>query len=236
MKRSADTADIGTAASDGKSDAESDGETKKRKPSPEPVVTSVVVPSESSRRRPTLISKLISGGQTGADRAALEAGESLGIETGGWAPRGFMTTRGAAPELATRFGLQEMTEYRGLALKGSDTQALILRSQRNVDDADGTLVFRLKSSPGSDKTIGYCHSQRWCYVSQQKQQDCKQHHYRPYLVVTSMTDCKTVGAIRDFIQRHNIRTLNVAGHRDEAVPGYSTSIIAILTEALTARV
>lgn len=137
--------------------------------------------------RPTLITKLISGGQTGADRAALEAAESLGIETGGWAPRDFMTTRGETPELGTRFGLCELTGY-----KGSATQGLILRSQRNVDDSDGTLIFRLKNSPGTEKTIGYCQTQRWCYVAHQKlqkQTSLPPKPYKPYLVITSLSDC-----------------------------------------------
>ena len=58
--------------------------------------------------RPSLIKKLISGGQTGADRAGLEAAESLGIETGGWAARGFQTTGGKDVSLKNRFHLKEL--------------------------------------------------------------------------------------------------------------------------------
>jgi hypothetical protein len=59
-------------------------------------------------QRPMLITKLVSGGQTGADRAALEAAESLGITTGGWAPRDFQTCAGKDLSLKTRFHLTEL--------------------------------------------------------------------------------------------------------------------------------
>lgn len=229
MKRSASTALTETTVPD-----DDKSSTKKCKQS----TGSIDIAAPLARHRPALITKLISGGQTGADRAALEAAESLGVETGGWAPRKFITTRGETPELGTRFGLRELTEYDGLAVKGSTAQSLILRSRRNVDDSDGTLVFRLKDSPGTEKTIGYCQTRRWCYVAHQKlqKQSPPPASYRPYLVITSLSDCKNVTAIRDFIRLYSIRTLNVAGHRDEVVKGFSASIIALLTEALTVRV
>lgn len=42
--------------------------------------------------------RIISGGQTGADQGALVAAKQLGIETGGWTPRGFLTEAGPCPE------------------------------------------------------------------------------------------------------------------------------------------
>ena len=53
-----------------------------------------------------MIGKIISGGQTGVDQAALRAAKACGIPTGGWAPKGFRTEDGPAPWLAD-FGLQE---------------------------------------------------------------------------------------------------------------------------------
>lgn len=49
--------------------------------------------------------QLISGGQTGADRAGLLAAELLGIPTGGWMPRGFRAADGCHPHFADRFGM-----------------------------------------------------------------------------------------------------------------------------------
>ena len=52
--------------------------------------------------------KIISGGQTGADRAALEVACALNIETGGWAPKEFWTSEGRNPKLGTKYGLREI--------------------------------------------------------------------------------------------------------------------------------
>lgn len=54
-----------------------------------------------------LLEQVISGGQTGADRAALLAAESLNIPTGGWMPKGFQAADGCHPDFATRFGVRE---------------------------------------------------------------------------------------------------------------------------------
>ena len=51
--------------------------------------------------------RIISGGQTGVDQAALRAAKALGIKTGGWAPKGWVTEVGPAPWLADEFGLKE---------------------------------------------------------------------------------------------------------------------------------
>ena len=54
------------------------------------------------------LQKVVSGGQTGADRAGLKAACILGIETGGWAPTGFATANGNDPTLGTKFHLKEL--------------------------------------------------------------------------------------------------------------------------------
>ncbi len=47
-----------------------------------------------------MLDRVISGGQTGADQAALRAARAAGIPTGGWAPLGWKTEEGPAPRLA----------------------------------------------------------------------------------------------------------------------------------------
>src|SRR2546422_9500083 len=71
--------------------------------------------------------KVISGGQTGADRAGLDAAAALGLPTGGHAPPGFWTESGADPSL----------ERLGLAAGGSPE----FRTERNVLDADAPVIF-----------------------------------------------------------------------------------------------
>lgn len=84
--------------------------------------------------------RVISGGQTGADRAGLEAARELGLPTGGYAPSNFWTEKGPAPELAS-FGL--------VATGGS----LSNRTRLNVEAADATIVFSCRPSPGSALTV-----------------------------------------------------------------------------------
>lgn len=54
--------------------------------------------------------KIISGGQTGVDVAALRAARAMGLQTGGWMPHGWRTLDGRHPEYAHLYGLQEHRE------------------------------------------------------------------------------------------------------------------------------
>lgn len=87
---------------------------------------------------------IISGGQTGADRTALEIARALGVLTGGWCPLGWRTDEGSDPTLAD-FGLQE-TRDRGYRN----------RTRYNVRDSDGTVLFGDLTSPGCRLTIRTC--------------------------------------------------------------------------------
>lgn len=73
------------------------------------------------------IEKIISGGQAGVDRAALDAAAALGIPCGGWCPKSRRAEDGAIP---ARYPLTETAskDYR-------------VRTQRNVRDSDGTLIL-----------------------------------------------------------------------------------------------
>jgi hypothetical protein len=86
--------------------------------------------------------KIISGGQTGADRAALEAARDLGLETGGWAPKNYMTENGPAYELGGHFGLLE-----------HKSSAYPDRTYANVQISDGTVWFGNVGSAGYRCTI-----------------------------------------------------------------------------------
>lgn len=86
--------------------------------------------------------KVISGGQTGADRAGLEAAKRLGYETGGTVPRGYKTSLG--PDLTLKgFGVVEHTSDRYPP-----------RTVRNVHDGDGTVWFGNEETLGGKLTIG----------------------------------------------------------------------------------
>jgi hypothetical protein len=74
-----------------------------------------------------LIGKIVSGGQTGADRAALDFALERGIPTGGWVPAGRLAEDGRIPD-----------RYAGLREAGSSDPAV--RTARNVRDSDATLI------------------------------------------------------------------------------------------------
>jgi len=93
-----------------------------------------------------VVRKIISGGQTGADKGGLLAGEALGLETGGTAPPNYRTEEG--PDFSLRnFSLVE-GEY--------DPKVYPKRTKRNVEDSDGTLLVGSTTSPGTRLTIRLC--------------------------------------------------------------------------------
>lgn len=91
-----------------------------------------------------MITKIISGGQTGADRGGLDAAMQYGVSHGGWCPRGRIAEDGIIP---ARYHLKEMASPEYLP-----------RTKANAFDSDATVIFSY-SPPmgGSLKTITYAH-------------------------------------------------------------------------------
>lgn len=77
--------------------------------------------------KPFVPTKIVSGGQTGIDRAGLEVAIALGIDHGGWCPAGRLSEDGSVP---SRYDLEEM--------QSSDYPA---RTEQNVVDSDATLIL-----------------------------------------------------------------------------------------------
>ncbi len=100
-----------------------------------------------------MLEKIISGGQTGVDRAALDAALQLGFPCGGWIPYGRRTEEGA---LSPLYPLVE-----------TPSAKYEPRTEWNVRDSDGTLIFTQGApSGGTALTIDYA-----------------EKHHKPYLVV-----------------------------------------------------
>lgn len=92
-----------------------------------------------------MLYKVISGGQIGADQAALRAAQDFGIETGGWVPLGWNTVDGPAPWLAN-YGCKEHTN-----------RDYPSRTYANVEDSDCTLAFAFNfNTPGERCTFKAC--------------------------------------------------------------------------------
>jgi len=83
------------------------------------------------------INKIISGGQTGADRAALDFAIAYGIPHGGWCPKGRKTEDGAIP---LRYQLSEMA-----------TGDYLKRTKQNIADSDATLILNIGELDGGTK-------------------------------------------------------------------------------------
>ena len=86
------------------------------------------------------ITKIVSGGQTGADRAALDWAIEYEIPHGGWCPKGRLAEDGAIP-----------AQYR---LQESQSKNYLQRTEWNVRDTDGTVIFTMEPhlSGGSKRT------------------------------------------------------------------------------------
>jgi predicted Rossmann fold nucleotide-binding protein DprA/Smf involved in DNA uptake len=100
-----------------------------------------------------MIEKVVSGGQTGVDRAGLDAAMEAGIPVGGYCPKGRLSEDGTVPEC---YPLIELT--RG---------GYPARTEKNVVESDGTLVLNLgRVSGGTRVTV-----------------ECARKHGRPILIV-----------------------------------------------------
>jgi hypothetical protein len=177
--------------------------------------------------------RVISGGQTGADVAALRAAKRLGLRTGGTAPPKFMTSCGVNADLRDVYGLVEYSEP-----TTSLAQAYVARSKRNVDDSDAMVAFRLGRSAGTDKTIGYAMTGRWAAAAVSYAGGATEPPatYRPVLVLTSLAVPGAAESIRAFVKRHRIGTLNVCGHRAwAALPNFESLVEEIVHRALKPR-
>lgn len=144
-----------------------------------------------------MIYKIISGGQTGADQGALEAGKELGLKTGGYMPRGWRTDTGPRPDMEAKYDMRE---------HGSPTYPP--RTRLNVQDADATLIFGDPTSPGCRLTIS-----------------CAVRASRPHLVVYWRGSIfapivHSYGEqLQKFLIEHDVKILNVAGNRESRTPG-----------------
>jgi hypothetical protein len=84
-----------------------------------------------------MITKVISGCQTGADHTGLTVAKEFGIDTGGWCPPRCATENGDRPEFIAYFGLKETIQH------GYKPRTIL-----NVRDSDGTVWFGHTTSPG----------------------------------------------------------------------------------------
>lgn len=150
-----------------------------------------------------MVTTVISGAQTGADRAGLDVAIALGIMTGGWIPKGRRTEEGT-------LSWEDFRKYR---LTEHSSWAYPPRTKSNVIMADATVLFGNMGSSGSKETIGYCI-----------------RHYKPYF--PWVEGVSTAAKLRAWLETNGFQMLNVAGNRESKNPGIYRKTYDHLMETL----
>jgi hypothetical protein len=166
-----------------------------------------------------MIARIISGGQTGVDIAALRAAKAKGIPTGGTMPKGFRTLAGPKPEWAAEFGLVEHT-----------SDAYPPRTWRNVRDSDITVRIALDFKSSGEKCT------EAAIVSFKKQSmDLLVRRYRGGLI-TDEDGIWGVGVrladLADELRRDTV--INFAGSSEKTAPGiefFAEGVVRMIIEA-----
>ena len=144
--------------------------------------------------------KIISGGQTGADRAALDTAIKLGLPYGGWLPRGRKTEDGPLP---MRYSLHELDsgKYRD-------------RTKKNILASDGTLIASFGPLTGGSALT----------------ESLALRYNRPCLIINfdKVPYVEAAKAVEIWLERYTIRIMNVAGPRASGEPRIYSAVCDML--------
>jgi len=151
-----------------------------------------------------MLKKIVSGGQTGADRAALDAAIQFAIPHGGWVPLGRKTEDGRVPDT---YHMQETTSI-----------SYAERTEMNVVDSDGTLILshgELKDGSALTQRVAHKHRKPCLHVD-----------------LAEMDQSTAVEVVTSWIDARGIQTLNVAGPRASKDPRICDDTKALLKEII----
>lgn len=148
-----------------------------------------------------MIKKIISGGQTGADRAALDVAIKMDIPHGGWIPKGRKTEDG---KLSDKYNLKEMP-----------TASYPKRTEQNVLDSDGTLIIshgKLNGGSALTSKLATQHGKNCLHID-----------------LDTIRGFSAAQVIKNWIITNNIHVLNVAGPRASKDPEIYDDTVRLLT-------
>jgi len=151
-----------------------------------------------------MIETIISGGQTGADRAALDFALERGIEIQGYCPRGRRADDGLLDE---KYPLRE-----------TKSAAYAPRTRLNVKLGDVTIIFNglPEYSSGTHTTIRYA-----------------REHKKKFKVLQGFPNVtKDAEDLKRWLKEHNPQKINVAGNREEKCAGIYAHVLAVLRQAI----
>jgi len=150
-----------------------------------------------------VLARIISGGQTGADRAALDWAIRRGLPHGGWCPKGRKAEDGTIDQ---RYNLVE-----------TPSEDYSQRTKWNVRDSDGTAVFSIRGAlRGGSLLTAELAGQYDKPMIHLRQEDERTNHARE---------------LRSFIDEFGISVLNVAGPRESDEPDVYRFVARVLAEA-----
>jgi len=149
---------------------------------------------------------IISGGQTGADRAGLDFAIYNNIPHKGWCPKGRKAEDG---KISSQYQLQE-----------TPSSGYLQRTEWNARDSSGTVIFTMgkELTGGSKRTAEFASK-----------------HGKPLLHLYPGRNYELASELLDFVTRNNLQTLNVAGTRGSKEPGVYRFALDVLKDALVAR-
>ena len=151
------------------------------------------------------ITKIVSGGQTGVDRGALDAARAKRVQIGGWVPKGRLAEDGRISD-----------EYE---LSETATSSYDERTRLNVRDSDGTLIISRGPLAGGS------------HVTRAVAVELGRPHLHLDVTKQSLADC--IHTVAEWAARHRISTLNVAGPRQSEDAGAYRSAYEIVTGLFT---
>ena len=153
--------------------------------------------------------KIVSGGQTGVDRAALDIAMALQIPHGGWCPKGRRAEDG---RIASKYLLQE-----------TDARDYSVRTEKNVIDSDSTLILFRDTVTGGTQLTRYLASK---HERPQMRIDLQQANSEQQLQLAR-------SEISNWLKKHQIKVLNIAGPRESSNPGIYQQAMNFLSAVFT---
>ena len=151
------------------------------------------------------LEKIVTGGQTGVDRAALDAAMALALPHGGWYPKGRFAENGC---ISKKYQLVE-----------TDSAAYDVRTEANVIDSDATVILSVVPSleGGSRLTA-----------------ELAENHQKPLLKLHAiMGEEVAAESLAAFIDEYQVRVLNVAGPRASHEPDVYDFVFGVFMRLLS---
>lgn len=163
-----------------------------------------------------MIEKIVTGGQTGADRAALDVAINLNISYGGWCPKGRIDELGIIPHRYS--ALKEISgEFK------TEKENYDARTKQNIKDSNATLIIVPKYPLPDNIKDGTLLT-----ISEAQNQN------KPSLIIKLSDDAeKNSEAIANWIKEKHIKILNIGGPRESSSPGIYKLSVALLEDALS---